>query len=145
MSEKDWSPRFEQTFFTCSIISRSKHSTPLDATDAKIQTHHHPVQYFNVKVKCGKKEEMVAKRYSQFRSLYDEIRRHPPESLEIDISTTPLHMPPKTCFFSKLDEDFLDDRQEELGIFLDHLLKRPNYSKHPAVRKFLRLDEFAAD
>ena len=145
MSDKDWSPRFEQTFFTCSIISRSKHSTPPDATDAKIQIHHHDVVYFNVKVKCGKKEKMVAKRYSQFRSLHDEIRRHPPESLDINISPAPLHMPKKTCIFSKVDDDFLDERQEELGFFLDTLLKRPNYSKHPAIRKFLRLDEFAAE
>jgi len=144
MSAREWSPRFDESFFTCYIISRATlHSTP-DATYKNIQSHTHPALYFNIKVKRGRKEEIVARRYSHFRSLYDDVRRNPPDYDDVRTSNQ-VHFPPKTCFFSKIDDDFLDNREEELGIFLEHLLKQPNYSKHPAVREFLGLDGINSD
>jgi len=143
---KDWSPRFEDSFFTCSLTSRAVLQAPPDGNDDENIIHqHHPAVYFNIVVKCVHKEKICPRRYSQFRKLYDELRWNPPQSQSpLGAEAQPLRIPPKTCLFSKIDDEFLDIRQEELSEFLDELLKRPNYPTHPAVREFLGLDEIAS-
>ena len=152
LPENEWSPRYETSFFTISLRTRTVYDTHPPHTGIDHNTarnRHHPAVYFNLKVKCGKKENVCPRRYSQFRNLYDELRRDPPVQSKHTLSRTskavpdecaqlPL-IPPKTCFFSKLDDEFLNTRQEELYTFLDECLKRPDYSKHPSIRQFLEL------
>lgn len=148
LTEKDFSPRFDETFFTCSITSRCTLETPpsnssTNETIISKSTRHHPSIYYEIKVKCGHKDHVVYRRYSEFRTLLDDLRRNPPQSsLSERDFLSQVHIPPKTCFFSKVDDEFLDNRQEELEIFMESILKRPNYGTHPAIRNFLRLDKF---
>lgn len=143
LTEKDFSPRFDETFFTCSIVSRTySEAPPLESLKNETpQNRHHPAVYYEIKVRCGHKEQVVFRRYSQFRSLFDALRKNPPNPSDKD-DLAQIHVPPKTCPFFRADEEFLENRQEELGIFLEHILKRPNCATHPAVRQFLRLDDF---
>jgi hypothetical protein len=164
LPDKDWSPRFGTEFFTFSLTSRSILEVPPDCdsndhTNAQYQRQRHSsaAVYFHVLVKCAKSEKLCLRRFSQFRTLYDEVLRSPPaaaalahqsKSASKNITTSTyeliqnLHFPPKTCFFTHADDEFLDVRQEELGAFLDELLKIPNCSTHPAVQHFLELDGF---
>ena len=47
--------------------------------------------------------------------------------------------PPKTCPWQTQDEDFAQNRLEELREFLTDALKRPGVASHPAVKQFLLL------
>mmetsp|Transcript_11473 Transcript_11473/g.21455 ORF Transcript_11473/g.21455 Transcript_11473/m.21455 type:complete len:160 (-) Transcript_11473:537-1016(-) len=149
LTEKDFSPRFDDTFFTCSIMTRHLLEKPPQSStesttrndDSMSKSRHHIAIYYEIRVKCGHKNHIVHRRYSEFRNLLDELKRNPPHPSEREFLSQ-VHVPPKTCFFSKVDYEFLDNRQEELEIFLEHLLKRPNYAIHPAIRKFLKLDSF---
>lgn len=145
LTEKDFSPRFDDTFFTCSITSRLTLETPpshsTNEPNKSSTSRHHPAIYYEIKVKCGHKDHVVHRRYSEFRKLLDDLRRNPPHWSEREFLSQ-IHVPPKTCLFSKVDDEFLDNRQEELDIFLENILKRPNYASHTAICNFLRLDAF---
>ena len=83
-----------------------------------------------------------------FKHLNDEILKIPtlhrtnrkPSMNQSDIDILPF--PPKTCLFTNIDEEFLDNRQDELLSFLEDLLKIANCSEHQVVRDFLDLDKF---
>lgn len=142
LTDKDWSPRFDSAFFTCKIISRTLRETPPNDGYTIGTKGNHPAVYYHIKVNMGKKELIVKRRFSQFRMLYDELKKSPPAEVspEQKQQFNHVHLPPKACFFQKIDDEFLDNRQEELTIFVHNILKIQNYSKHPAVEKFLRLD-----
>ncbi len=155
LTEKEWSSRYGSDFFTISLTSRSVfESTPADnAENPNVDHFHHPAVYFNIIVKCGREEKLCQRRYSQFRQLYDDILKNSQSTnneRSYRSSTTQgalqaLHFPPKTCFFTKMDEESLDIRQEELFDFLKNLLKIPSASEHPVVREFLRLNDFGTE
>jgi hypothetical protein len=153
LPEKDWSSRYGTDFFTLSLSSRSVYETaPSNVHDPNVRHQNHPAVYFHVIVKSAHHEKLCPRRFSQFRHLYDELRKSPPPPQSIHqtpgYSATKqaciqtLHFPPKTCFFTNIDDELLDTRQEELCSFLEELLKIPNSSEHPAVRDFLELDGF---
>ena len=105
-------------FFTISLTSRSVfESTAADnAENPNVDHFHHPAVYFNIIVKCGREEKLCQRRYSQFRQLYDDILKNSQSTnneRSYRSSTTQgalqaLHFPPKTCFFTKMDEESLD-------------------------------------
>ena len=171
LSKEDWSPRFENTFFTVSLDTRTTYSNSPSSTTSSQSPSSHPTQnysfllggnnsfpavYFNLKVQCGHQEHICPRRYSQFRKLYDDLRHTKPvqESQgrqnrrgNVDKNTDrfrDLHIPPKSCPFQPIDEEFLNVRQKELYEFMDDLLKRPGYVNHPSVRSFLDLDHFVS-
>lgn len=158
LPKEDWSPRFERTFFTVYLDSRNVHTTPppshsIDNNQLFRGKGSFPAVYFNVKVRCAHQEHICPRRYSQFRQLYDAICAVPPEEQHATQNhhkqsthkEEALRIPPKTCFFQSIDDDFLDVRQEELYNFLAALLSRPGYVKHPAVIAFLDLYCFMGD
>ena len=156
LPEKDWSPRFGTDFFTVCITSRTNdENQPENVHDASSLDRQKGSVYYNVEVKSGHSDKLrLKRRYSKFRYLYDEVRKSAPphhgnqsssDSNTAKQSVEALHFPPKTCFFTNIDDEFLDIRQDELFTFLDQLLKIPNYSKHKAVRDFLELDGLGID
>ncbi len=139
LQEKDWSPRFADTFFTFTLNSRTLHNNvPKDGAGSfsPKSSRSHPAIYYNIIVKCGKNVRQFPRRYSQFYSLYEELTKNsPPQGFAPN--DQPLHIPGKTCFYQAVDEEFLDIRQEELARFLDDVLKRPYYISHPSLLAFL--------
>lgn len=125
-------------------------TTALTSTSTSTDKRYHlkgnnsfPAVYFNISVKCAHQEHTCPRRYSEFRNLYDELRRKPPQ---LQLQPSPedeLHIPPKTCFWQKVDDEFLDIRQEELFHFMTSILKQIAYEGHPAVISFLELDRFS--
>lgn len=121
-----------------------------------------PAIYFNLRVQCAHQEHSCPRRYSQFRRLYDDLRFHAKSVQQLshesqaqkkgnrdqntnrDDDCRDLYIPPKTCPFQPMDEEFLDVRQKELYEFIDDLLKRPVYVNHPSVHAFLELDHFVS-
>lgn len=140
MIAKDWSPRFGDTFFTFSLVSRirimSKEYLPFEKESFE-GNHHFPAIYYKIVIKYGSHEITVLRRYSQFYNLYKELRKRS----DFGSKASETYFPPKTCLFQHIDDDFLDDREEELENFLDGVLKRTAYANIPAVRKFLGLKE----
>jgi len=145
LAKEDWSPRFDNTFFTISIDTRTTCTSPPESSFFK-GNNFFPAVYFNIKVQCGRQEYICSRRYSQFRSLYDELcslkaQNEKEKQQQGKEQIQSLHFPPKTCFFQSIDEQFLDIRQEELYQFLSELLKRPGYVDHSVVHVFLDLDQ----
>ncbi len=162
LAKEDWSPRFE-SFFTVTLTTRTTYSspppsssqtTPIESSPllpenlTKGENEKFPAVYYNIKVQCGRKEHLCPRRYSQFRKLYNDINANPPplpnqvSSSKIIRPEKPIKIPPKTCCFQTIDDEFLDVRQEELYWFLTTLLIRPGYADHPAMIAFLELDSF---
>ena len=100
-----------------------------------------PAVFYNIRVQCGREERLIPRRYSQFRSLQDEIDANP--SPFQNSNGRKINLPPRTCICQTIDDDFLDDRQEELYHFLTSLLISGN-ANHPAMVAFLELACFSA-
>jgi hypothetical protein len=166
LSKEDWSPRFGNTFFTVTLETRTIHTSPAslaasisasastsspNTTGTKNNNYWEgnnafPAVYFNLKIQCCRDEYILPRRYSQFRRLYDELCANPPQpSTSSEHEQDKLQIPPKTCFFQSIDDEFLDVRQDELYCFIANILKRPGYANHPAVRAFLGLDRFSTE
>jgi hypothetical protein len=123
----------------------------------------YPAIYFKVTVLCGRQSRTLLRRYSQFYHLYKQLLNDPPEESVVRVTSTttinnknkkssvshhhvhhpypypypPLSIPPRTCFFQHVDEEFLNERETDLEFFLKDLLGRPGYIEHPAVQAFL--------
>mmetsp|Transcript_10607 Transcript_10607/g.13432 ORF Transcript_10607/g.13432 Transcript_10607/m.13432 type:complete len:152 (+) Transcript_10607:144-599(+) len=148
LSKKDWSPRYESTFFTVSLDCRKVYTSPPLSNNNSDDTsfteggkNSFPAIYFLIKVKCGYAEHVCPRRYSQFELLYHDICDNPPTNTSVD-QVRCIRMPPKTCVFQSIDDDFLDVRQQELYDFLESILVLPGCADHPNVKNFLCLDKF---
>ena len=126
----------------------------------------HPAVYYGLEIRCGHRTRTIWRRYSQFRSLCHHAARSPPppssDPHEVEaerkrgslwsafpprqLASGPCFVVP--CLASKdawKDEDFVEQRQEQLGRFLRDLLTRRGYCSHPFVVDFLELDGFVGD
>ena len=141
LSKEDWSPRFDSTFFTIDFGPRIECDTSKDIPRADIEGNSdHPAVYYRITILYGHESRTLLRRYSQFYHFYKRLLHDPPESLTTVASGRhPLSIPPKTCLFQKVDQDFLDEREEDLGFFLKDLLGRPGYVEHPIVQAFLEM------
>lgn len=167
LAKEDWSPRFENEFFTVSIDTWDTYNSLSELREAQIsdgsdgsdctdgsdgggdnKEHHFlhvegntrfPAVFFCIKVQYGREEFKCLRRYSQFHQLYNEVIHYPPHHEE-DKNKPRLCIPPKTCFFQAVDDNFLNNRQYELYEFLTDLLARPGYVNHSAVQAFLELN-----
>jgi hypothetical protein len=135
-----WSPRFDSTFFSVKIESAQKHERPLVLREGIGGKINGPAVYYDVAVFCEHRKIMLQRRYSNFYWLYEQVKDFRPPHVEGDIEHGPLEMPPGTCFWQRQDEEFIKNRTEQLGEFVDDLLSRPHYAEHPAVRLFFDLD-----
>mmetsp|Transcript_13049 Transcript_13049/g.38361 ORF Transcript_13049/g.38361 Transcript_13049/m.38361 type:complete len:151 (+) Transcript_13049:221-673(+) len=144
LEPEDWSPRFERSFFTVRLNSHAVlASAPTKCVLVGGKTNH-PAVYFSLEVLCGRTTQVCSRRYSQFQWLLERVTSTPPSS-GVEPEIRRLKMPPKTCFLNNTrDDDFLSSRQEELFRFLSDLLKIQGVTDHPAMVKFLGLDQLNA-
>lgn len=98
LNPEDWSPRFDDTFYTVKIVSHGIYGaqppstgTSTDDTSNKgegmtgsagiptIQGKtNHPAMYYKLEIQCGHKHRIIYRRYSHFRWLYNRSVSSPP-------------------------------------------------------------------
>jgi hypothetical protein len=136
-----WSPRFDSTFFSVKIEAAQKLDGPPVIPEGIGGKTHCPAVYYDVAVFCEHRKAVLLRRYSNFFWLYEQVKNFQPAQVEGDPTVyEPLVMPPGTCFLQQQDDEFIKNRKEQLGEFVDVLLSRPGYAEHPAVRLFFELD-----
>ncbi|XP_062589666.1 serine/threonine-protein kinase Sgk1-like isoform X2 [Saccostrea cucullata] len=86
---------------------------------------------YKVVVNFGDFSWFIFRRYNEFHSLYEKLKKLFPEAS--------LRLPGKKIF-GNLDPDFIQQRREGLDIFIQELVTNPKLSQHPEVRAFLNLD-----
>ena len=141
-----WSHRYDSIFFTVQIQNRFVlDCAPPDSFSSKLKgNRHHPAVYYELHVSCANDTLILARRFSQFTWLFNQLRMFPVPD-EDGLITDSISLPPKSCPFQIVDDEFLDNRQDELGQFLSNFLIRPGYAQHNAVVAFLNLEEFPGD
>ena len=126
----------------------------------------HPAVYYCLRIQSGHRTQNVWRRYSQFRNLCHRAASSPPppssDPHEVEAERKrgglwsafpPRHLAGGHCLAIPCvtsrndwkDEDFIEQRQEDLGRFLRDLLTRRGYCSHPIVVNFLELDGFVGD
>lgn len=167
LNPEDWSPRFDSTFYTVKVTTfEICHEMPSSTWRSISGRSSHPAVYYGLEIRCGHRTRTIWRRFSQFRSLCHHAATSPPppstDPHEIEaerkrgslwsvfpprqVASGPCFVIP--CITSKdawKDEDFIEERQEELGRFLRDLLTRRGYCSHPIVVEFLELDGFVGD
>ena len=144
LSFESWSPRFDSNFYTIKMEHKESLSSIPTTSERPEQVpgkHHHPAYYYIINVFRERQQHSVFRRYSQFQWLYDELQKsnHTQPSHSDEERIPPMVFPPKTCPWQTQDEDFAQNRLEELREFLTDALKRPGVASHPAVKQFLLL------
>jgi hypothetical protein len=135
-----WSPRYDSTFYTVKMEGHQQHVATAPSVPLTIRGKSNlPAYYYILGVYREHEKKTIARRYSHFRWLYEQIRLFPPMDAQ-DPQAAPIHMPPGSCPFQWQNEAFAKNRQEELAEFLDDVLQRPGYASHPAVLAFLELE-----
>jgi hypothetical protein len=138
LAHEDWSPRFEKTFYTvkmdgCELLKSLPATT---TTNPSIGGNtNFPAYFYNVKIFCGHESQIVQRRFSQFKWLYEQLRM-----IETD-EAEPLIFPPGSWCQSQ-NNAFAQNRVERLQDFLRDALVRRGVAKHDAVVRFLELDSF---
>jgi hypothetical protein len=121
---KQFSPRFGDNFFTCTI----ERFIPCDS-DVCFVTNYIT---FNLKVSLGRENWDIERRFSEFVTLINYIREQYPQ-FQTSLPATP----PKTCFRVLTDEKFLNERKDKLCELLDELLRLLSREKVVSDRKVL--------
>jgi len=138
-----WSPRFDSTFYTVKIEGKQVISAPplpsLGRRDELGGKPSFPAYYYDVVIYREHSRMALQRRYSEFKWLYDQICKSPPAD-EQDPNAEPIRMPPGTCPFQWQNDEFAQNRLEQLSELLEDALRRPGYANHPAVIQFLNLD-----
>jgi PX domain len=141
LAHEDWSPRFENTFYTVRIDSFELYTSTLPSTATNIGGKTSlPAYYYKITVFSGHQRRTVLRRYSQFEWLY---RNLPPSITHYD---EPLQLPPKTpCqfFCQNQNDSFAQNRMEQLQDFLRDVLIRRGAADHDTVAQFLELEALA--
>lgn len=135
LAADNWSPRFENTFFTVKLESfELLQSDPETITSSVLSKGkgNFPAYFYKIDVLCGHERQSVLRRYSQFDWLASVVRAD-------------AEMPPKTWICQMQNDSFAQNRLEQLREFLDELLATPGVAKEPAVIAFLALDSFGKD
>lgn len=138
-----WSSRFDSNFYSVKIESKELLSECPASTFTPPGRNNHPAYYYLITVFRAKEKKIVPRRYSHFRWLYDQIvdYKYAPRHPDIELpALQPMVMPPKTCPWQQQDDDFAQNRLEQLQEFLTDALTRPGIANHPAVKQFLDLD-----
>jgi hypothetical protein len=138
LASDQWSPRFENTFFTVKFKSFELVTLPPESgepSSAFKGKGMFPAYYYKIDVCCGHAKHSVLRRYSQFAWL---VSRVPP-----DTRPNAPEMPPKTWICQPQDAAFAQNRLEQLREFLEDFLQRPGIATDSNVVAFLELERFA--
>ncbi|XP_013080258.1 serine/threonine-protein kinase Sgk2-like isoform X2 [Biomphalaria glabrata] len=103
------------------------------ATISEFVTREEDKKYvvYKVIVNCEGRSWFIFRRYNEFHSLYEKIKKLFPEAN--------LKLPGKKIF-GNLDPEFIQHRREGLDEFIRKLVTHPKLCQHPDVRLFLSLD-----
>ena len=137
LPKNQWSPRFEDSFYTVRIDSFER----LDASPPNaiaVGHTHHPAFYYKVVLHRGQAKQEMWRRFSQFQWLFHQVKASPPPPVDGAPPLDPLRLPPGTCWPFQSPE-LATQRVDLLSACLDDLLSRPGYASHPAVLTFLEL------
>lgn len=87
---------------------------------------------YKVVVNCNGNTWFIFRRYNEFHSLYDKLKKlHPDLGLKL----------PGKKLFGNFDPDFIRQRREGLHDFIQKIVNHPRISQYPDVRVFLSLDK----
>ncbi|XP_053393801.1 serine/threonine-protein kinase Sgk3-like isoform X2 [Mercenaria mercenaria] len=86
---------------------------------------------YKVVVNSGTKSWFIFRRYNEFHTLFEKVKRICPEAN--------LRLPGKKIF-GNLDPEFIQQRREGLDEFIKKLIQHPRLSQNPEVKSFLSLD-----
>ena len=151
LPKSQWSPRFEDSFYTvrvegferCTAAPTTTTRSSSEAVADRVKGHsHHPAFYYKVVLHRGTSSQEMWRRFSQFVWLYRQVQASPPPPptrIEGVPPQDPLRLPPGTCWWPFQSEDLATKRVELLSGFLDDMLSRPGYASHPAVLTFLEI------
>ncbi|CAJ1960156.1 unnamed protein product [Cylindrotheca closterium] len=141
LAHDQWSPRFENHFFTVRIIAAESHSVaPESASFSVPGKKNHPAYYYTIEVSMGHDRKIVYRRFSQFCWLHKQLAPHfAATNSGNPAHDLPLVMPPKTCFLLPQDEKFAKNRSDQLEEFLEDALQRPGVASNAAVALFFEL------
>lgn len=157
LPKDQWSPRYEETFYSVKIEGFQRLFAAPATADAAAGSSTEtvaalpagkpsfPAYYYQVVIYRGHQKKTVLRRYSQFKWLYNQLvaYRPPPSAASATSPATPSpfpSMPPGTCPWDRQDDAFAAVRQDELADFLTSVLERPGgYTNHEAVVAFLEL------
>ena len=144
LPKPQWSPRFEDSFYTVCVDGFQRwDQSPADdtaTTTLSVGGHaHHPAFYYKVVLQRGSTRREMWRRFSQFAWLYHNVKASPPPPVDgAPPEAEPLRLPPKTCWPFQ-SQELAAQRVQLLSSFLDDLLGRPGYASHPAVLAFLEI------
>jgi len=105
------------------------------------QTHKHSVQMlktqkkftvYKVLVKTPEKSYFIFRRYNEFHTLNDKLRKVFPE--------LQFKLPGKKLFGNNFDPSFIKSRRDGLNDFVEKILHINNISNNADIREFLQLD-----
>ena len=167
----DWSPRYQDTFYTVRLRHFELCNSPPTAADDTATTArvpkttlggktNFPAYYYKVEVFCGRRDpRAVFRRYSQFKWLYEKLTRNTiaggknsggsGTNHDFDDSSgnhrhRDLSFPPGSgCLCGPQNDNFARVRTEQLEEFLLDALTRRGVSNDEAVAQFLELDAFS--
>ena len=135
----DWSPRYQETFYTVRIESFELLTSLPEAAshlppNQLGSNNSLPAYYYEIKVFCGRHPpRIVYRRYSQFKWLYENITK---------LSSAVIGFPSgSSCFFcSPNTESVAKERIDTLKDFLEEALVRREIASSEVVAQFLELD-----
>lgn len=139
LAHEDWSPRFENTFYTVKVEGFQQ-MKELPSSTLPVGKRNLPAYYYKIKIFCGHQTHIVWRRYSQFQWLYEQL---PTSVTHFD---EPLILPAaQPCFllWQPQDDAFAQTRMEDLRDFLRDALSRKGAAQHEAIAQFLELKGFA--
>lgn len=136
-----FSPRFGDSFFTCSILSWSYNRDP-----TAMCSFEELFIRFEVELRLGRRTWTVHRRFSEFVSFHLYVAG----TLKLSSSSSgggssrpPTH-PPKSCYRVLYDRAFLNARQAALAVYVDELLRAlsaNHWMADPRVREFFAFDQ----
>lgn len=135
----DWSPRYQETFYTVRIEGFQLLASP---PEASFQLPHNqlgskntfPAYYYEIKVFCGRHPpRIVYRRYSQFKWLYKNISA---------LSKSDISLPSgRSCFLcAPSTESVAKERTCAFKDFLEEALVRRDIASSEVAAQFLELD-----
>lgn len=122
---RNWSRRFGTQFFTIEI------KEVRICEDQKTAEKH---ALYNIIVKRGKQERIVARRYSEFYEFHRLLVRFSSYARRCNF-------PPKT-WFRNVSNSFLEERKELLDKYLQQILHDQRIARHKYTIAFLNLNNF---
>ena len=138
----DWSPRYQDTFYTVRLEHYELLNSPPAATSQLPPNHlgsktNFPAYYYRVKVFCGRHPpRIVYRRYSQFKWLY--------ENLPKTLSSGTIFPSGRACFLCVPNtESVAKARKDDLKDFFEGALAKRDIASNEIVAQFLELDSFA--